>query len=89
MYQIFCTLLSLFLLMVEAESISQSNNGRTEQNHPQPLCSIIELLGDIMLNYGRKCLIFSELGGSKIELFDFWAISGICLGCLGLITNIA
>lgn len=41
-----------------------------------------------MLNCGCKCLIFSELSGSKIELLDFWTISGIFSGCLGLITNI-
>ena len=41
-----------------------------------------------MLNYECKWLIFSELSGSKIELFDFWTISGIFSGCLGLITNI-
>lgn len=42
-----------------------------------------------MLNFGCKCLIFSELSGSKIELFDFWIISGILSGCLGVVTNIA
>ena len=41
-----------------------------------------------MLNCGCKCLIFSELSGSKIELFDFWIISGILSGCLGVVTNI-
>ena len=42
-----------------------------------------------MLNFMCKCLIFNELSGSKIELFDFWIISGIRLGCLGFTTNIA
>ena len=76
--------------MVVPKSISRNNNSRAEPSRttPQPLCSIIELLGDIMLNCGCKCLIFSELSGSKIELLDFWTISGIFSGCLGLITNI-
>lgn len=71
--------------MVEAESISRSNTGRTA--HPQPLCSIFELLGDIMLNCGCKCLIFSELSGLKIELFDFSADFGTSGGCFGKSMN--
>ena len=42
-----------------------------------------------MLNCGYKCLIFSELSGSKIELFDFWIISDILSCGLGDIMNIS
>lgn len=41
-----------------------------------------------MLNYRVKCRIFSELSSSKIEFFDFLAVSGIFSVSLGVVTNV-